>query len=178
MTYFPAWTTGLLVSSGKLLKGQTEVIYKQQNTYRTTNTFLIDPELQVELEANAVYWVEFYVHATAISTGAGIRTNWATPTTATGLKECVGVDQGVTLDNTGSPGGGGTPRLGVHQFGSNIGYGFRSPNNSYQFSIIERGLLSTGVGPGTLALNWAQIASDAADSSIQAGSHLTVRRLA
>lgn len=174
MTYYPVWQQGGRVTAGLLLKGQTQVVYKQQNTYRVTDVFQIDPELQMELEANATYWVEFYIRSAAIASSRAMRTQWATPTGSTGLKEAQGADQGVTLDSTT---GGGTPRMGVHQFATTVGYGSRGLNNTLQASYIERGAITTGGGPGTLGLVWAQITTDASDTLVAAGSMLTVRRI-
>lgn len=174
MTYYPVWSPRVRLSADTLFKGQTQMIVKQSTTGRVSDTFLNDPELTIELEGNnAVYWVEFHIHAATISTVAGIRCQWATPTGSVGLKEAIGVGQGVVLDGTA----GGLPRMGIHNIGTTTAYGTRNNDNGLQFSIIERGLVRMGSGPGTLALTWAQIAPTATETIVGAGSYMLVRRI-
>lgn len=168
---YPDLTAGLPLTADLFTASQDSFVYKQVTTSRVNNTFADDPELQYPLEAAGVYLVEFLIHA-ASNTAAGFRTMWNAPTGASGLKECWGADQAVTLDSAG----GGVPRSGVHQLNSSIGYGDRGDNNTSQHLIEERAVVTT-LGAGNLAIQWAQITTNATSAIVAIGSYMKVRRL-
>jgi hypothetical protein len=144
--------------------------YKRSNTLRTaTTTVTDDPDLQIDLEANAVYYVEWFVHYAAPGAEA-IKTAWTVPSAATGLRSAWGVASGVA---TSDPSGDG--RFGIHAFGTTCTYGTRS-NATNQSMLIETGHVET-TAAGLCAFQWAQNTSGLTGAQVCAGSYGRAKRI-
>lgn len=174
MAQYPIIPAGSRITSGLLMSMLPQVMYKAANTDRSATTaFTDDPDLTVALEANAVYHASFYLHYAGLD-AARFKTIWSAPVGASGLRSCVGPDQGVVLSSTST---GGTGRWGVHAFTTSVTYGTRDPSATNQAFALEEGVITT-TSAGTLALQWAQVTSNATASRLGAGSTLHLRRLA
>lgn len=142
---------------------------KSADTSRaSTTTLTADPDLQLAVAANAVYTVIGYIvysqNATASST-TGITIGWSGPTSAT-LQWTSGGTSGPTATTT-------------QDVVSNSISGTRSLPSNLGTSMVAMpfGKLVTSSTAGTLAMTWAQVASNATATLMRAGSWLELRRV-
>jgi len=120
------------------------------------------------MAANATYLVRIIGMAGGV-TAADIRTRWAVPSGATGLKFCQGPDSlSTSRDQT-------TMRVGVHNFSTDLIYGLSS--NTLYSGFFEQGTVST-TSAGTFSLMWSQAVSNATGSVLAQSSTLEIYRLA
>ncbi|MFJ9037484.1 hypothetical protein ACIRF8_12955 [Streptomyces sp. NPDC102406] len=173
MSLYPPIPAGSRITSGLLSSMLPQIMWKTVNTDRAATTaFADDPDLTCVLEANATYHAIFYIHFAALDL-ARFKTMWNVPSGVSGNRSAMGPDQGVVLSGTST---GGTGRWGVHNFTTSVTYGTRD-SGSNQCAAIEEAVFTT-TGAGTLALQWAQVTSNATPSRLGAGSSLHLRRLA
>ncbi|MFK0140724.1 hypothetical protein [Streptomyces murinus] len=173
MATYPTIYSGQRITTALLTSMQPIVAFKAANTDRTATTTLADdPDLSVQIAANATYRVIFYLHYAATDTGR-FKTGWTVPSGTTGNRSAVGPDQGVVLSSTSS---GGTGRWGIHNFVTACTYGTRNNSGNQCFAMEEATIFTTTAG--TLAIQWAQATSDASVTRLAAGSSLHVQRLA
>ncbi|MET7514078.1 hypothetical protein ABZS88_11460 [Streptomyces sp. NPDC005480] len=173
MPRYPSILAGQRINGALLASMLPDVYWKTANLDRaSTTTFADDPDLAAPLEAGATYHVTVYLHYAAIDL-ARFKTMWNVPSGASGLRSAMGPDQGVTLSGTSA---GGTGRWGVHAFTTSVTYGTRD-HATNQCAAIEEGTVTT-TSAGTLALQWAQVTSNATAARLGAGSTMHVRRLA
>jgi hypothetical protein len=120
------------------------------------------------MAANATYLVRVVGMAGGV-TAADIRTRWAVPSGATGLKFCQGPDSlSTNRDQT-------TMRVGVHVFSTDLIYGLSS--STLYSGFFEQGTVTT-TSAGTFAFMWAQAVSNATASTLAGSSTLEIYRLA
>ncbi|MEU3095500.1 hypothetical protein ABZ690_11945 [Streptomyces sp. NPDC006967] len=171
MARYPEIYTAQRITAGLLQSMLPQFALKPSDTNRASTTTLADdPDLQIELEANATYRVEFYIGYSSLAV-AGFKTAWTTPSGATGLRSCWGA--GTSPTSTTLPTGDG--RWGIHGMTTAAEYGTRNSTN--QAMAWETGEVTT-TSAGTLALQWAQVTSDASETRVAARSYLRVERLA
>ncbi len=180
MARYPDIRAGQRIT-GALLQGmQFEEVVKQAATQRASDANVsADPDLQFTLEANATYHVEFFIQYTTGST-ALFKTDWSVPSGASGLRRVMGPNAfttvgGSTAQNGGSSAEYSISRWGVHGFSTLCRYGYRSDGG--QNAILETGVVTTS-NAGTLALRWAQNASNAAATEVSAFSYGRLKRVA
>ncbi|MEU9498258.1 hypothetical protein [Streptomyces sp. NPDC048196] len=158
--------------------GLPRFVYKAAATDRaSTTTRTADPDLTMTLDANAVHIVEFHLLVGGPSGGLMV-TSWNVPSGATGLKgahgpasTAAGVD---TLTNAGDNISG---RFGSHGFTTTVTYGRRDSNTNLLYAI-ETGTVITGASSGTVAIAWAQSASNATATRMGLGSWMRATRIA
>ncbi|TGZ14755.1 hypothetical protein DV517_62380 [Streptomyces sp. S816] len=173
MATFPTIYAGQRITSALLTSMLPIAAFKAANTDRTATTTLADdPDLSVQIAANATYRVVFYLHYAATNV-ARFKTAWTVPSGTTGNRAAVGPDQGVVLSSTSS---GGQGRWGVHNFVTACTYGTRDSSSNQCFAQEEATIFTTAAG--TLAIQWAQVTSDASVARLAAGSSMHVQRLA
>jgi hypothetical protein len=149
-----------------------EFVYKPANTDRpSTTTFADDPDLTIQLEANSTYYIRMAIKYAALS-AAAIKTQWTVPAGATGSRSAVGPGTGVTLDADS----GGTGRWGIHNYPTTVVYGTRNSATNLCSATEESTIFTTSAG--TLALTWAQNASNATATRVAAGSTMLILKLA
>ncbi|MEU3826442.1 hypothetical protein AB0F36_14155 [Streptomyces sp. NPDC029080] len=166
------WAAGRPASSAAPL-GVARWLWKTATQDRFSNALTDDPDLTVQLDANATYHVEMHLHHAATD-AVRFRTAWTVPAGATGNKSAMGPDQGVILSSTST---GGTGRWGVHGFTTACIYGNRDSAAAQAYAHEEA--IVTTVSAGTLALQWAQVTTSAtAAARLAAGSSMRVTRLA
>lgn len=164
------WAAGRTAASATPL-GTPRFAWKAATLDRTSSTLTDDPDLTMQVDANAVYHVEFHMHFAATDT-ARFRTAWTVPASTSGNRSAVGPDQGQILSGTSS---GGTGRWGVHNFSTACIYGSRNDNTLQCFALEEATIFTTTAG--TCALQWAQSTSNATASRLSQGSFMRVTRL-
>lgn len=149
--------------------GQAIRLWKTADTNRAnTATPANDGTLNFTMPANSTYLIRIIGFAGGV-TAADIRTRWAVPGDATGLKFCQGPDSlSTNRDQT-------TMRVGVHNFSTDVLYGLSS--NTLYSGFMEQGTVTTVTG-GTFALMWSQASSNATASTLAQSSTLEAFRLA
>jgi len=166
------WATGR-VSSGSSALGLPRYAYKPAHTDRVSTTTLADdPDLTMQLDANAVYYVEFWLHYAAMD-AVRFKTAWTVPASANGGRSALGPDQGQILSSTSS---GGVGRFGVHNFTTTCIYGSRDSTGNQCLAVEEGTVITTTAG--TCALQWAQATSSTTFTRLGLGSLMRATRLA
>ncbi|AWT42549.1 MULTISPECIES: hypothetical protein [Streptomyces] len=165
------WAAGR-TASGTAPLGVPRHVYKTANLDRTSATLTDDPELTMQLDANAVYHIEFHLFHAAVN-AARFRTAWTVPSGATGTRSALGPDQGVILSSTSS---GGQGRFGVHAFTTACIYGSRDDNTLLCYSVEASTLFTTTAG--ACALQWAQQTASATFTRLAQGSYMRATRIA
>lgn len=170
MSLYPTLYAGQRITAGLLSSMLPREAYKRSTQTRTaTTTPTDDPDLQIELEGGATYYVEWFIHYAAPSAEL-IKTAWSVPSGAVGLRSAWGVAQGVVHAD---PVGDG--RWGIHGFTTTCVYGTRSsPTN--QSMLIETGQVET-TSAGIVAFQWAQNTSGLTGVQVCAGSYGRAKRI-
>lgn len=172
MAIYPFYKAGQRLTAADLIAAQELIVFKAVNTDRTsTITFTDDPELTLQLAANAVYTVEFFI---GFAGGSGkFQSKWTVPSGATGNKSVQGPGSLATdtsMDNA-------SMRSGVFPYSTAIAYGNRTTSSTNQSIAIETSLITTTTA-GTCALSWTQVTSNVAATRVGAGSWVRALRIA
>jgi hypothetical protein len=159
-----------LTLSGTINALNVPVLYaKPGNTDRTSTTTLSnDPDLAMNVAANATYCVEFHILYGGV---APLKTIWSVPSGATGLKGCQGPATSATGEDTLSM------RSGSHNFATSITYGCRSTAPSNLNYAHEIGTVTVTTA-GVIALSWAQNATNTTANRVGAASWMRITRIA
>lgn len=169
MSQYPVISGGLKMSARVYRSMLPVFVYKLASEDRpSTTTLADDTDLTLPLEANAAYHVRMFVHYAAIS-AAGFQTAWTVPSGATGARWALGAGP-TQVASTDVPG-----RFGVHGFTTACEYGDRA-SASNQMGAFEEAIVQT-TNAGTIALQWAQVASNATAARVASGSFVCVQRL-
>lgn len=148
------------------------IIVKPAATTITSSTSLTaDPDLTMALEANATYFVEFYIRYTAIN-AEKFKTTWTVPSGAGGNRAVIGPGSSANDTNLDNSEG----RFGAHAYGTAVGYGTRNSATN-QCSVIETAVLITGSSAGSVTLNWGQSTSGSTGTTVDAASLMRVTRI-
>src|SRR4051812_30104463 len=125
MSQYPVVYAGQRITATLLSSMLPLEAYKQTSLTRTATTTLADdPDLVIALEANATYFVEFFIKYAAVATEQ-FKPAWTVPSGASGGKARMGVSSAVNDSTTGGPFGDGA--FGQHAFATSLTYG---PRNS------------------------------------------------
>ena len=170
-------STGLTIPGTISARNTPYIVTKSANTDRTsTTTRTADPDLTMNLVANATYIVEFHIFVGG-SSFALVVTEWLVPSGATGLKGAIGPSSAATETTAGNNNADGiTMRSGSHGFSTTVTYGRRNVNTNLCYAI-ETGTVTT-TSSGTLALAWAQSTSSTTFNRVGQGSFMRVTRIA
>lgn len=173
MAKYPVINAGQRMNAEMLRSMLPEYVRKTSDTDRASTTTLADdPDLTVELEASAVYFVEFILLLGGVA-AADIKTAWTTPSGSSGFKAVIGPASNAA---TNSAADSATMRVGVHGFATPVEYSALRDGTGLLFGVQERGEVTT-TSAGTLALQWAQVTSNATASRVSDGSLLRVARI-
>lgn len=138
----------------------------------SSTTMQNDNHLLVSVAANAEYEIELQMAANGSAAG-DIKLQWTIPSGATTQRFCRGPD-------TSSAGSSAATTIrcnGVtNGHGTAINYGLFS--TSEQSWIEERMYIVTAGTAGVVQLQWAQNASTATNTTVEAGSYISYRRTA
>lgn len=170
MSQYPTILAGQTLTADLLNSMLPTFVYKTANEDRASNATLTDDtDLTLALAGSAVYYVEMYIHY-ATPTAAGFQTAWTVPSGATGNRWTTGAGSNqITSDNVSG-------RWTVIAYASSASYGDRGSSTN-QLGLLEQSVMTT-TNAGTVALQWAQDVSTAANTRVAAGSFLRATRLA
>lgn len=137
------------------------VSYKAAGTSRaSTTTRTADPDLTVDVLANGLYRINFTLFVTCTSTTPGFNFSWSAPASATGWISCSAGDSTTDQHRTFAPGSGGGPSTIVGTM-----------------SVLGHGVVDVAGTAGAVAITWAQLVSNAAAVTVEAGSWLELIRM-
>lgn len=146
------------------------LIVKSADQDVTASTSLVnDDELSAVVEPNTIYRVILVLHAGGHTSG-DIKIAWTTPSGSdTGGRWVQGPGQDATLGS-----GSATMQTVAANWTTERNYG---TSESFNISIIEHGLLTTGDSTGFLQVRWAQRVSNATATTVRQRSNLWVQRV-
>lgn len=172
MALYPNYTAQQRLTASSLRAGQILIAYKTIDTNRaSTTTFADDPDLQLLLDADAVYSIEFFLNFAGLTVG-GFKTAWRIPSGASGLKGIRGPGSSATDGSANNI----LLRSGVHGTSGSFAYGTRNDASNASFAY-ETGVLTTS-DAGSVAIQWAQVTSNATATRMSVGSWARARRIA
>lgn len=170
---YPQIAAGDELTADLLMSMLPRCINKPNDTARqNTATPADDPDLTMQLEANATYFVEFHIHYAAVD-AAQFRTDWTVPSGASGNRCVLGMSPS-NLTNTNAD--NATGRYGVHAYATDVTYGTRNHATNQAYALETATVVTTSAG--TLALRWAQLTSNAGFTTVFSTSFMRVTRLA
>jgi hypothetical protein len=145
----------------------TRFVIKPGDTSRnTTTTMTNDPDLSVAADAGKSYLTEVLVQYGA-TIGADIKATFTVPAGATFSGQLTGQGAGTSYLANGVD--AGFPVTGT--FSMNGG-------GAFDLGFRLSGVLVTDGSAGNLTLKWAQNTSNAANTTVRAGSFMLLRRVA
>lgn len=176
---YPVIYAGQDIDADTLIAMIPMIVNKPSSTGRTSNTTLADdPDLTVQLEANSAYFVEFHIHYAALD-AAKIKTDWTVPSGATGNRCVMGPgEDAYTLAPDGTDGGAANNipmRCGVHNYATDVIYGTRNHATNQIYALETATVVTTNAG--TLALRWAQNASNGTATTVFDTSLMRVTKI-
>ena len=141
--------------------------YKTNTTTRANTTALsIDPDLQLWLEANSTYFVEFFLTVAAIP-AEDIKTTWTIPALTSTTDRRVFGPGSTALDTNAD---NIAMKAGTHLFGTAIVYNGVRSSLALQFQIQEVAIVKTGATAGYTGIQWAQNTSGATGATVNSSS--------
>lgn len=180
---YPTLLAGQRLTASLLRSMQVQSLRKTADTSRSaTTTLTADPHLQMDVVAGGVYTVWGWLKYDALA-AADIVVGFSFPTGTLG--EWTGIGGGITV--TSATGGGGTQQDAVSTWGYNVrlettdlvntrNYGGLGVGNT--LTVQVNATFRIGATAGTLALTWAQGASNATATTLYTDSWLNVLRTA
>jgi hypothetical protein len=161
---------GLTVTAGKGYKTYARKTAAESLASNTTPQN--DDHITFTLAASAVYDLRAYLAVTGAS-AADFKTQWAFTGPASAGNHTNRYALGPAASDTDVT--DGNMRSTRHTWGSSVVYGTDGTNTTH---IEEGGLLDTLAGSGTITLQWAQNASNAASTVVSTSSYAILERLA
>jgi hypothetical protein len=170
---YPIISAGQRITSSLLTSMLPLETFKTASTTRTSTTvFADDPDLTLQLEANATYFVEIHVVFGALA-AEDIKTNWTTPSGSVGNRTANGPGSTALEGNADNVSG----KYGLHGYGTTITYNGVRDSASNQAWFIETSKIVT-TNAGTCALQWAQGTSGVTGTTVGVGSYMRAKRMA
>lgn len=166
MTTYPTINAATRVTGALLTSMLPILVNKTVSTDRAATTaFADDPDLQLPLLANATYFVEWDLICGGLA-AADIKTSWnVTAVGGSGLKAVVGPGSAAADANADNI----AARMGVHGFTTSVSYNGVRDGTAQLFRVYECANLAT-TAAGLIAVQWAQVTSNATASRVAAGS--------
>lgn len=169
---YPAISAGDDITADLLSSMLPRIIVKSASTTRTsTVTMADDPDLSMTIEANATYFVEFFIRYSAID-AEKIQTQWTVPAGAGGNRGVCGAGSTANQTNLDNI----SMRTGAHAYTTPVTYGTRN-STSNQGYLTETAVLTTSSSAGSVALQWAQGTSGSSGTTVASASLMRVTRL-
>jgi len=182
---YPTFLAGQRITASLLSSGQPMVARKTADTSRAAVTAATaDPHLQFQILANAVYimdgWLKFDGPA-----AADINLDWSGPSGILGewVAYAGGHSPMITFSNTGvaqldTQGARGYPmRTETNDITSARSYGTLGTGLT-PLTMSIYGTIRNGSTAGTYSMDWAQLISDAGNTTIYTDSWLRLQRIA
>lgn len=167
MSRYPEIRAGQRITGNMLTDMQFQEVVKQSATSRANTTIrTIDPDLQFEVEGNAIYIIEFFLNM-VVEDVAGISCEIAVPAGASGLRRVQGLTQSVLT-------GIGDMRSQVQPFNVGVTYGKWAGGNQ---TFVEECVTLFTDSPGTVGYAWGQVSSSATATQMSATSYARMKRV-
>ncbi|WP_157982525.1 hypothetical protein [Nocardiopsis sp. FIRDI 009] len=163
---FP-WLAGMRVTAERLNEHNPIFVFKTSSEGRA-NTSAVAPDAHLTLTLGEGVWdIHALLAYSGTSGSGGLRVAWDTTMTIVSRRAAGGATELSTnrLETA--------VRLAVHNMNTEAEYGNRDPKG-YQSQAWEDMILQ---GPGTLTLLWAQINSDASETTLFDNSYLKAQRV-
>lgn len=170
--YYPRWTAGEDITADQLIAMIPKVVRKTADTVKSnTTTVAADPELQISLEANAVYiwdgWIKYDVRPTS-----DLQVDFSAPSGALGEWTAIGAGSG-TAAATAAGYSVRTETNDITQFRTYYGNTASNP-----LGLQMKGTIRTGSSSGTFSLDWAPASAVVEDTTVYTDSWLRFQRIA
>lgn len=166
---YPTYLAGQKLTADLLTAGQPFLVYKTSDLSRTSATLADDNHLTVQVDANAIYVVDGFLHFyTTDATNADINVDWTVPSGASGNWVGIGQPTGATTTD-GDVRTVSSTIAAARSFGANT-------DTSNPLSIVTRAFLVTS-SAGTYALSWARTGGAGTVTLLQ-NSYLKFQRYA
>lgn len=164
--------------TGALLESMLPLtVRKTSDTSRTSTTPSADPELQVAVEANAVYVMRgiLYVYASVIT---DLQLDWSAPTGSDGSWGAVALPE-ENLTTPAPSNSAAVKTVGTVTITNARAYGVDAAGAGSPGTIHVQSLLITGSTAGTYSVDWSvQSGAPAATLTMMTDSYITLQRIA
>lgn len=166
----PVWVPGQVLTSDDVNTWLVpQPAYKTAVTSRASTTSLQpDPDLQVPVDAAAVYLVEATIFFNGVSASGYLQWNWGVPAGA--------AMRMLNLYNVEGGGANAGPVVAEGDAGYVVGPAWTG-GTSITYTASLSGLLTTAGAAGLLTWNWSQVVSNATPTSVLADSWLKLSRV-
>lgn len=168
---YPAFRAGQKVTGALLTSMQPLDVRKVGDTARTATARPADPELQVTVEANAVYRMTACMYAIATNATTDIVLEFLVPVGSDGTWGSIGSSVAATTDSDG------VRIVGTVFNGGSRGHGVTSASAAAPNIIQLDGLLIIGSTAGTLSMGWGANAVSGT-VTLLTDSFFTLKRIA
>lgn len=170
--YYPRWVAGEDITADQLNAMLPKVVRKTADTSRaSTATPSADPELQITLDANAVYvwdgWLKYFADP-----AGDLQIDFTAPSGTLG--EWVGFGAGSSTSGAAAT-TGYLIRTETNDIMQSRSY-YGTTNGTH--GVLLQGTIRTSSTSGTFSLDWAQGSSDATATVVYTDSWLRFQRIA
>lgn len=173
MSQYPLIAAGAPLTGNLLRAMLTQDVVKQATTSRASDiTVDDDPELAFPVLAGATYEATAYLFISGQTT-AGFRSSWAVPAGTTGNRRVDGPGSAASQTDADNI----AVRRGVHLMSSEIVYSNVRNSGSLHVEVFERFRIAIAATAGDVTLRWAQGASSATATNLNADSYIQYRRV-
>lgn len=164
------WKTGMRITSARLNRTLPISVSKSIATSRnTTTTVADDPDLLLDLLVSTVYDIKGFLLVTTAANAAGdFKYGWAWTGTMTVTMPGVGPDESLA-SGTSVTGNWARNASDTSTPSTTLGYG--SSTTGVTIPVNTR--VVVGATEGRLSLQWAQLSSNANNTTLEVGSQLT-----
>lgn len=172
--FYPQWLAGQDITADLLNAGLPKVIRKTSDTSKTsTTTVSADPELQITLDANAVYiwdgWLKYAADPTA-----DLVVDFTAPSGALGEWAGLGAGSGTA----GATTAGYSIRTESNDIMQSRTYYGTTVADNQPNSVFLRGIIRMSSTAGTWSLDWGPAASVATATTVYTDSWIRLQRIA
>jgi hypothetical protein len=165
---YPTLRAGQKATGALLASMLPRTVRKVSDTTRTNNTTTADPELQITVEANAVYtwtgWIKYNA-----STADDINIDFTAPAGALGEW---------TAHGAGLTAASGTAGYSIRTESTDVTSARSFGGTATEISLLMVGTLRMGGTAGTFSMDWANSGAGGGTSIVFTDSYLVLTRIA
>lgn len=175
---YPAFRAGQKVTGELLASMLPRTVRKTSDTARTSTTPSADPELQITVEANAVYRMDGILYVFG-SVDTDIQVDWSAPTGSDGSWGASGLAETENWVGALSPSNVTNGKLvGTTTITSARAYGVDDAGAGSPTAMQVQALLITGSTAGTYSLDWSVQSGEVGTVTVMTDSYFTLVRIA